>query len=501
MTETPRAHEDGTVTAPPLRVGDELRTLRRSRTDRVVAGVLGGVGRQLGIDPVVLRVTTAVLAVFGGVGILLYAIGWLLIPADDEPGSVVEQALGRREPRTSGAVPLAIVLTIVTLVASTAVVGGSWDGWFLLVLAAIGLMVLLRRRDEPSGSAPAEPSGYEPPYATERWSTPWSAADAESTTTTRTAEQPSSQAASPSGPPPVDDATTDATDATGASTSPDAAAPTTDETPSPLDSVHTTDADAANARDAEELERELGVSAYASSRPSMSAGWPEGPDWGPTGGGWEPEAPRPRDREPAPPRSVLGPVTVFAAIICVGVLAINDVYWATVPIAMYFAVALAVVGIGLLVGTRYGRARGLVALGVVLGMALVSTTAIERWGDGVTGADTTVVITDASQIPSEPVSYGAGDIRYDLSGLVLAEDDSLRLSIDQGAGDLEVIVPPNADVIVNGSVGAGDISAFGQGSGGLGRERRITDNGLDGPGGGTIQLDLELGFGDIRVTR
>ncbi|HEY9410245.1 MAG TPA: PspC domain-containing protein [Jiangellaceae bacterium] len=494
------------MAASQPRVGDELRTLRRSRTDRVVAGVLGGVGRQLGIDPVVLRVTTAVLAVFGGVGILLYAIGWLLIPADDEPGSVVEQALGRREPRTSGAVPLAIVLTIVTLVASTAIVGGSWDGWFLLVLAAIGLMVLLRRRDEPSGSAPAEPTGYEPPYAAERWSAPWSAADAGSATTTRTAGQPSSES-SPAGPPPADDATTDATDATGTSTGTDAPAPTPtiDETPSPPESARATDTtnptEATNARDAEALERELGVSAYASSRPNVSAGWPEGPDWGPTGGGWEPEAPRPRDPEPAPPRSVLGPVTVFAAIICVGVLAINDVYWATVPIAMYFAVALAVVGIGLLVGTRYGRARGLVALGVVLGMALVSTTAIERWGDGVTGADTTVVITDASQIPSEPVNYGAGDIRYDLSGLVLVEDDSLRLSIDQGAGDLEVIVPPNADVIVNGSVGAGDISAFGQGSGGLGRERRITDNGLDGPGGGTIQLDLELGFGDIRVTR
>ena len=62
---------------PPPRLGAELHGLRRSQSDRVVAGVLGGLGRRLGVDPLVLRIATVVLAVFGGIGIMLYAAAWL----------------------------------------------------------------------------------------------------------------------------------------------------------------------------------------------------------------------------------------------------------------------------------------------------------------------------------------------------------------------------------------------------------------------------------------
>ena len=62
---------------------DQLRGLRRSTDDKVIAGVAGGVGRSLGIDPLLLRVVLAVLVLFGGTGIVLYALGWLLMPQDD----------------------------------------------------------------------------------------------------------------------------------------------------------------------------------------------------------------------------------------------------------------------------------------------------------------------------------------------------------------------------------------------------------------------------------
>jgi phage shock protein C len=58
--------------------------LRRSKEDRVIAGVCAGLGRYLGIDPVLLRIAFVVLAIAGGGGILLYVVSWILIPEQGE---------------------------------------------------------------------------------------------------------------------------------------------------------------------------------------------------------------------------------------------------------------------------------------------------------------------------------------------------------------------------------------------------------------------------------
>jgi phage shock protein C len=58
------------------------RVLRRSRGDRVLAGVCGGLGRYLGVDPVLLRIAFVVLAIAGGGGFLLYVVSWILIPEE-----------------------------------------------------------------------------------------------------------------------------------------------------------------------------------------------------------------------------------------------------------------------------------------------------------------------------------------------------------------------------------------------------------------------------------
>jgi signal transduction histidine kinase/phage shock protein PspC (stress-responsive transcriptional regulator) len=56
--------------------------LRRDLENRVLGGVCAGLGRRMGVDPVILRVAFVVAAAAGGVGIPLYAVAWLLIPAD-----------------------------------------------------------------------------------------------------------------------------------------------------------------------------------------------------------------------------------------------------------------------------------------------------------------------------------------------------------------------------------------------------------------------------------
>lgn len=48
----------------------------------MIAGVCGGLGRYLGIDPVLLRIAMVVLAIAGGGGFLIYLVAWVLIPVE-----------------------------------------------------------------------------------------------------------------------------------------------------------------------------------------------------------------------------------------------------------------------------------------------------------------------------------------------------------------------------------------------------------------------------------
>lgn len=61
------------------------RVLRRSSEDKIIAGVCGGLGRYLGVEPILLRIAFVVLTIAGGSGILLYIVAVLLIP-QERPG-------------------------------------------------------------------------------------------------------------------------------------------------------------------------------------------------------------------------------------------------------------------------------------------------------------------------------------------------------------------------------------------------------------------------------
>ena len=65
-------------------------SIRRSTVDKKVAGVCGGVARHWNVDPVLVRVGWVLLALSGGVGIVLYAAAWLLVPADGATSSTMD---------------------------------------------------------------------------------------------------------------------------------------------------------------------------------------------------------------------------------------------------------------------------------------------------------------------------------------------------------------------------------------------------------------------------
>src|SRR4051812_30401157 len=69
---------------PEAPAAEAPRRLLRSTDDRVVAGVAGGLGRYIAIDPVIVRIALVVLTFFGGAGALLYLAAVLLVPSEDE---------------------------------------------------------------------------------------------------------------------------------------------------------------------------------------------------------------------------------------------------------------------------------------------------------------------------------------------------------------------------------------------------------------------------------
>jgi phage shock protein PspC (stress-responsive transcriptional regulator) len=58
------------------------KKLYRSRSNRVIGGVCGGLAQYLGIDPTVVRLIMALVTFVGGMSLLVYLIAWLIIPEE-----------------------------------------------------------------------------------------------------------------------------------------------------------------------------------------------------------------------------------------------------------------------------------------------------------------------------------------------------------------------------------------------------------------------------------
>jgi phage shock protein PspC (stress-responsive transcriptional regulator) len=370
--------------------------LLRSRQNRVVAGVCAGVAYRLGIDPTLVRVLVVVLSLFGGAGVLLYALGWLFMAEEGSGRSLADRALRGDGPSSAQTVLLALGLALLVVVIGLGVLRETWLGITLLAIALVAAAVLLTRRP-----------------------TTWPAA--------------------PAGPVP-----------TGAGE-------------------------------------------------PFEAGYPYG-----TYGTYGPYGPYGPAAEPQPqrPTSVLGPLTFFAAVLAVGVLGLVDVLGASVPASAYLAVPLGVVGLGLVLGAWVGRSRSLIALGAVLALLLVPATVIEqaglgdRLGDNV--VDQTFRPTSVAEVDGQSFEHGVGEVGYDLTGVDFT-DRTATMRVQMGSGDLEITVPAEVSVELDATVGVGQIDAFGNATNGLGIQRDQTSPGE--ADGGTLQLEVEMGFGNVEVNR
>ncbi|HEY8458299.1 MAG TPA: PspC domain-containing protein [Actinopolymorphaceae bacterium] len=471
-----------------------LRGLRRAREDRVVAGVCSGLGRELRVDPVVLRILLVVLSVFGGVGLLLYGAAWLLIPEEGEDASILEQQLGRRSDGTrDNAVVMGAIVVLAIIVISIPMWGLPWQVPALLTFSILGFLYLVRRSTDDGASPPGG--------ATPRSDLQGPPSGAEATPAAPTSEnasgQPHSAQSAPSG---------EATSGTPAAET-----------------------------DAETTEETAQLGSWRNREPAPPSFWdqpdplglesvPETPDtddeWmsGSTPGGDKPSRNFP-----------LFALTMAAALLAVGILAAVDASGSHIPIGAYVATPLAVVGLGLIVGTWCGRTAALSGVGILLALALAPVSALDHWKDSV--ADVSLRPTSVAELSQLRYQYNIADIMLDLRQVPFTDKDDQSVKVDVGVGEVTVVVPPDVDVTVTGNVGVGDMALLGSQSrdvqvhegreeneseteraprwvdrqrdsrGGFGVHERTTDYGKDGRGGGHLTLDVNIGVGTLEVRR
>ncbi len=239
------------------------------------------------------------------------------------------------------------------------------------------------------------------------------------------------------------------------------------------------------------------------------------PAWDPLGAApfaWDLPEPSAPPAPPAPRRPPVTPVTLglalLAGAVTAAILLLSGAFTlANVPVV--FGVTLAVIGLGLLVGAFLRTGRGLIPFALLL---IVMTwgalsAPVDRWRGGEVGDLTAAPTTVAALAPSYERS--AGTITLDLRNLDLtlpagaADPGPVRTAISMGAGDVEVMVPANADVTVDGSVGVGSVSFDDREDAGPDAGLKVNqDLGADGVRSGRLLvLDIEAGAGNVEVHR
>jgi phage shock protein PspC (stress-responsive transcriptional regulator) len=369
------------------RTGVPPRALRRRTSSRVLGGVAGGLGDYFNIDPLLVRIGFVGLMIFGGAGLVLYVVAWLLIPAEGQEASSVEGLLGRLglTPRRLAWIGLALVVIVLI---SNMPVGGPIDGsgtvfigplpgmnpaalWALAII--VTGIVLLRRRD---------------------------------------------------------------------------AAATMPKTPT------------------------------AALAPASAI-----------------QVPQARVEVPPRPRSPLALYVCAAVLLSIGLLAVvSQVAHLDVRPGQFFGAALTVIGIGLIVGAWWGRARILILLAVLLMPLAVTASFITAPLEGGIG-DHRYVPVSAAEVQDEYRSLAGRQI-LDLTELQTSPR-TVHIAASVAVGQLVVILPEGASIELRSRVGAGDSYVLGSGDSGTSLDNRYIRHKLNRT---TYVLDLEVGIGQVFVT-
>ncbi|MFF8524043.1 PspC domain-containing protein [Streptomyces werraensis] len=436
------AGKEGTAGAPAETV-DPGRHFRRDRRHQMFGGVCSGLARQYDMDPVIFRITLAVLSATGGIGLIFYGFAWLFVPYDDEDENQVRRLLtGRVDGHTLAAVLFALVGCGIFL--SMLSNDGVLSFAVILSLLLAGAAYWSRRRGTPSpdpiaaqaaADAPPEPQAPPVPAAYPSW---WRE-------------------------PIVKDGTY--VGGTGYLWGPE----------------DSRDLDIATA---------VGVGVRSGSGGVKDV--------------WRP--PQARPPKPRGPRGIGGRVFLFALLAAglgTGLTWATQPLGTSLQTGL--ACALGVIGLGIAVSAFLGRTgAGSVVLALLTAGLLAGSTVVP---DDIGTDWTRTGWQPASVAQIRPVyDLGAGEGELDLSAVRVPAGDTVSTQVEVGLGRIHVIVPQDVTVRLHVEVGLGDIQVPGDGRKDVdvapGKYKEMT---LEPPAGagkaGTLRLDLRVGAGQAEVSR
>jgi phage shock protein PspC (stress-responsive transcriptional regulator) len=423
------------------------RRLTRSRDDRVIGGIAGGIAHTYGWDPGLVRMVIAVAAVItAGAIAVAYGIAWFVIPEDTTGLTGVDVLRGDRphRGREAWALPVGVVLVAAGMLAIAHRV--AWapfsDLFWPITLIAGGLAVLFVRHREPPAA------GDVPPPATPTRDT------------------------SPSDP------TGD--ELVAAPIAP--TVPVATDAPTPSDATDTTDR--TDVHDTIETTAARVTTATVPAYPPPSEPWP-------TTAIPEPERP------PRPPRerSALGRLTWSALLLLVGgSWLIDATNAAAVDASFVIALALVIVGLALVAGAWFGRSRGLIALAIVLVAVCSVDAALEVPLRGGIGAR--VYRVESANTTQRLYELAIGQLTVDLRDVTTA-DRTIHLEARDAIGQLRIYLPPDAEVDVRSRVGSGDAEVIGQPDANGWQVDQRTHIAGTGP---HFVIDARVGFGQLVIS-
>ncbi|MEU6554052.1 PspC domain-containing protein [Streptomyces sp. NPDC046915] len=418
------------------------RRFRRDRRHKMISGVCAGLGRHTDMDPVIFRITLAVLAASGGIGLIFYGFAWLFVPyEDDEENEVRKLLTGRVDGQALAAVLFALVGCGVFLTMLRN--GGVLTFAVVLSLLVAGAGYWSQRRDAPDPDplaaqavADAPPEAQAPPVAVSYpswWRDPI-----------------------------VKDGTH--VGGTGYLWGP------------------------GEARD-----RDVAAGVYVA----------RGDSWLAYDGTRARHAPPARPRGP---RWIGGWVFLLALLAGgLGTGATWEEHPLATSLQTGLACALVVFGLGIAVSSFLGRTgAGSVFLAMVTAALLVGTAVLPKnitthW---IRTSWTPAAASDLR--PAYDLGTGVGTL--DLSRVRPGKGQTLKTEAEVGAGQLKVIAPAGVTVKMSIDVGVGDIRLPGEDRKDVDvkpdRHKDVTLSPKPGvKNTGTLDLDLQVGVGQVEVTR
>ncbi len=198
--------------------------------------------------------------------------------------------------------------------------------------------------------------------------------------------------------------------------------------------------------------------------------------------------------KPRPPTG--GRIAVGAMLVVVGAVWMAErLDWIDIGAGMVLPLLVTAVGVVLLALSFEGEHPGLVTLGVILAVLtlLTSVTPTEGFRGGI-GERRHEAATMADL--ESPYRLGIGSLRLDLRDLRV--EGEVAIEADVGLGELLIIVPEDAAVVIDARAGAGEVRLFGERSEGVDVQDGYRSS---GSGADVLVIDAGVFMGQVEVRR